>query len=280
MPKSWGAGDGPYRFLRLTRDDAPRSRPGWCVYPSGFDATPEVEVICGGRNSKKPSAAAIWRQGNLLHFGFEPDPSAYNEVGRALLTNAIVYASRFGDDRPLFREKSPFKSKGRGRRPITPDFVGQWRDKFNVKMIDYWFEPELLAAVPRDDAEIFWAWFDANRPFLRTTEAGKLAFDEEARALGAKPRAASFFADTIAMLDRGDRARAQKLLARYAPEGAPKSEAGAEIWSTWWRDNGPYLYWSESDGHRWALDRLAKRRGIPTGECRGPKRAGPYPLPR
>lgn len=266
--------------MRLLRDGASSGRPGWCVYPNGFDATPEVEVICGGRNSKKPTAAAIWRQGNLLHFGFEPDPSAYNDVGRALLTNAIVYASRFADDRPLFRVKSPFKSGGRTRRPITPDFVERWRKQFKVGMVRHWFDEALLPSVPHDDAESFWAWFDANRAFLCTNEGGKLVFDEAARALGAKPRSASFFADTIAMLDRGDRARAQKLLARYAPEGAPAADAGADAWSAWWRDNGPYLYWLESDGQRWALDRLAKKRGIPTAECRGPQRAGPDPLER
>ena len=50
-------------------------------------------MICGGVNSKTPLAGAVWRQGHLLHFGFEQSPAEMNRRGRALLVNAICYIS-------------------------------------------------------------------------------------------------------------------------------------------------------------------------------------------
>jgi hypothetical protein len=44
---------------------------GWCSYADDFKDLPELEYFCGGINEKTPTAAALWRQGNLLHFGFE-----------------------------------------------------------------------------------------------------------------------------------------------------------------------------------------------------------------
>ena len=42
---------------------------------------PEIEVFCGGINSKTATAAALWRQGNLLHYGFDLSPDEMNESG-------------------------------------------------------------------------------------------------------------------------------------------------------------------------------------------------------
>ena len=62
---------------------------------------PEVEVFSGGINEQTPRSAAFWRQGNLLHFGFEQSPAQMNNTGRAMLVNAIVYISHFTEDRPI-----------------------------------------------------------------------------------------------------------------------------------------------------------------------------------
>src|SRR5213595_2760428 len=87
--------------LPLVKDISREYHPGWCTYVEGPSESPEVEVICGGVNDKTPIAAAIWRQGNLLHFGFDLSPAEMNERGRALLVNAIAYIARFTEDRPL-----------------------------------------------------------------------------------------------------------------------------------------------------------------------------------
>ena len=63
-----------------------------------------------------PCLAAVaygWRQGNLLHFGFEQSPAELNQNGRALLVNAIVY----------IRVARP--GPGRSVKPPTRFFVKQ-----------------------------------------------------------------------------------------------------------------------------------------------------------
>jgi hypothetical protein len=74
---------------------------GWSTHYFKFADMPEVEIFCGGINEQTPRSAAFWRQGNLLHFGFEQSPSELNETGRAMLVNAVVYISRFTEDRPI-----------------------------------------------------------------------------------------------------------------------------------------------------------------------------------
>ena len=81
--------------------------PGWCSYDNRLQS-PDVEILCGGTNTKIPTAAGIWRQGHLLHFGFEPSPAELNDNGRALLTNSIAYIARFTEDQALVRQPSPF----------------------------------------------------------------------------------------------------------------------------------------------------------------------------
>jgi hypothetical protein len=81
---------------------------GWCTYPDGFEENPDIEVFCGGENEKMASAAACWRQGHLLHFGFEQSPAEMNEAGQRLLLNAIAYISRFTEDRPIAVTPSVF----------------------------------------------------------------------------------------------------------------------------------------------------------------------------
>src|SRR5688572_32455097 len=90
--------------------------PGWCTYTWGFDA-PDVEVFCGGQNHKTVDAVAVWRQGFLVHFGFEQSASQLNDAGKALLVNTIAYAARCGGDRPVTRVVSPFETKQRSLLP-------------------------------------------------------------------------------------------------------------------------------------------------------------------
>src|SRR5580765_7436413 len=96
---------------------ADRGMPGWCTGRFGRDG-PEFETMCGGINTKQSTHAAIWRQGNLLHFGFEPEPSRLNATGRKLLLNAIAYIARFTADRPLVRQRSPFAPHAGERAPL------------------------------------------------------------------------------------------------------------------------------------------------------------------
>jgi hypothetical protein len=82
-----------------------------------------------------------------------------------------------------------------------------------------------------------------------------------------------FFERTLHDLRAGgtDAQRAKRLLERYAPSG-PKA-ADPEQWSNWWQANKPYAFASDSSDYCWYIDSLAKKRGTPTTDLRGPKRA-------
>jgi hypothetical protein len=255
----------------LVADVKRHEEPGWCTYTDWFDS-PEVEVLCGGLNSKTPTAAAIWRQGNLLHFGFEPSPAALNAVGRALLVNAVVYISRFTEDRPIVRTPSPFE----GIEPISragPDNLFR-RPNPSPDYLTYYFSPEARAAGNAKDWAAFKKWYRENRSVLRADpKTGKLVLDQEAKALGVAADTAEFFTKTAAELRSGGKAaeRACRLLRRYAPDGPTARNVGA--WNTWWAQNRPYLFFSDSGGYRWYVDPLAKKRNVPTAQLRGETRA-------
>jgi len=217
-------------------DDISRNWPaGWCSYASDFSRNPDVEYFCGGVNHKTPTAAGWWRQGNLLHFGFEQSPVEMNQTGQKLLLNSIVYISHFGEDRPI---------------AITPSV----------------FAGEVAPTRARSDRP------KEEQPFLYPDENQKLQIDANLKALGVAFDAPDFFEKAIAGL-RGDTeasARALRTLERYVPDG-PKS-ATADQWSAWWQENKPYLFASDVGIYRWYVDPLAKKRGVPSTELRGPKR--------
>src|SRR5690349_22923408 len=109
-------------MLPLVRDASKQWRNGWCTYSDGFDENPDIEIMCGGENEKTARAVAIWRQGNLLHFGFEQSPAEMNETGQKLLLNAIAYISHFSEDRPIAVTPSVFAGevaapRARSNRP-------------------------------------------------------------------------------------------------------------------------------------------------------------------
>jgi len=51
----------------------------------------------------------------------------------------------------------------------------------------------------------------------------------------------------------------------------PGNDAAA--WTKWWQENGSYVFYSELGCYHWYIDPLAKKRGIPTKDLRGPARA-------
>ena len=52
--------------LPLAREPKKQRTPGWCTYTYEHEQAPELEVLCGGINSKTPHAGAVWRQGFLV----------------------------------------------------------------------------------------------------------------------------------------------------------------------------------------------------------------------
>ncbi len=257
--------DGITNYRTVINDHAR----GWSSHYYEYADMPDVEVFSGGINEQTPKSAAFWRQGDLLHFGFEQSPAQLNAAGQAMLVNAIVYISHFKSDRPIGVTRSVF---GPERVAVTRDrakgYFAKWpREVTNV------LAAATLATFDWHNAAIAQAWFATNRAWISPDADNYLALDAEAQALNVVFDAPDFFPKAIAAL-REDKtaAAAAHVLARYAPEG-PGAGADAAAWEKWWHENAPYLFYSELAGYRWYVDPLAKQRGVPSKELRGPLRA-------
>lgn len=267
-PESWKAiiSEPEIDVLPLVGNARGSFEAGWVSLDAALGDSPDVEIFCGGINTKNEVGAALWRQGHLMHFGFEQSPTQMNEIGRALLVNAIAYIARFRDDQAICRVAG-------GAEPRST-FEG-WleSEKFPLDFVAAWIEPELLSGIEASRAA-YLDWFTANRTWLCPGDAGKLAIDADAKALGVGYDQVEVFDRAVAALaEDGERSTcARTLLERRAPE-PPQEGASAEAWRSWLESNRPYLFFSDRGGYRWYVDQLAKERGVPTAELRGPARA-------
>ena len=244
-------------------------RRGWSTHYYEFADMPDVEVFSGGINEQTPRSAAFWREGNLLHFGFEQSPAQLNAAGCAMLVDGIVYISHFTEDRPIDIVPSVF---GPEQVPVSRKrargYFGRWPGEVtNV------FAAATLATFDWRNATNAQAWFDAERPWIHPNADNYLEVDTNAKALNVVFDSPDFFPKAIAALRNDNtKAAAADVLSRYAPEG-PGKDAGAKAWEKWWEANRPYLFYSELGEYRWYIDPLAKQRGVPTKDLRGPDRA-------
>jgi hypothetical protein len=281
-PQDWSdAHEGSsITVLPLALEEKRGRMPGWTTYTRDMSEAPEIEVFCGGINSKTATAAALWRQGNLLHYGFDLSPAEMNEWGRAMLVNSIHYIARFTDDRPIMETPSPFA----GREFLTRKRIETLASRHDQSWWDFLggrFDKKTLAAAGVRDLATFAKWFPTVRDVLAPDGEGILRVDADLEVEALDASRPEFLERCIAALERSAEpgARARRLLARYAPEG-PGQEASPDAWLDWWKANRDYLFFGEIGGYRWYLDPLAKERGVPTSRLRGPARASRYPLHR
>lgn len=234
-------------------------------YDNTVTDSPDVEVFCGGVNEKPSIGAALWRQGHLLHFGFDLAPLQMNDAGRALLVNSIVYIARFRHDRAICATTSVFAGGARPRSSLA-GFLNN--DDYPVDWFTAAIAPEALAGVKSERAALQ-EWFVANRGFLRPGADGKYLIDADAQSFGLAYERAEALAAWAAALPAEPAAR---LLARFVPDG-PGAAAGRAEWTAWLAANGRFLFFSEWGGNRWYVDPLARARGVPSDGLRGPARA-------
>jgi hypothetical protein len=247
--------------------------PGWCTYDYDFAANPDVEFFSGGVNHKTPRAAGLWRQGNLLHFGFEPSPAEMNQTGRELLLNSVTYISRFSEDRPIAVTASVFAGKR-----VAPSRASVAKRFRNPEVELTWTKEAFTAALlgrlnGKGRAELL-AWAESDGRYLRPDDERRLELDDDLIALGVTFERPEFL-DAVVRLLKGsteEQARARRLVERYLPDAA-KLDAEATV--AWIVENRPYLFATDTGDYHWYVDPLAKRRGVPTVELRGPRRADP-----
>ncbi len=253
------------RVLPLAADGNARYRDGWCTYTYEHEQVPELEILCGGINAKTPQASAIWRQGSILHFGFEQSPAEMNETGRSLLINSITYAARFADDVPNVR-RSP------NARILDRNAIDRWLKNESRELkpyLDWFFTGELRETLGGKSRPELANWFRENRGFLRADIHGKFFVDEVARRFSIPPESPGFIP---AAIERLEESGVRELLRSYTPSG-PGPDASIDEWRTWHRENQPYLFFSDSGGFQWYVDRLAKKRHVPSTNLRGTDRA-------
>ena len=259
--------------LPLVADHGRQWHAGWCTHARDFDVYPDVEFLCGGVNHQTPTSAGLWRQGNLLHFGFEQSPTEMNDLGRLLLLNAIAYISHFTEDRPIAITPSPFAGPvARGRSVLA-----RWlrNPEYRMESCQAMLAPEpwkLLSQ--RQDRESMAQWADQNGPFMHPNQDQVLTIDDDLVALGVKFDQPEFFDKVLADLRSHDSTcaeRARRLLERYVPDGPIGGDSNA--WASWWKENQRFAFASDAGDYRWYIDPLAKKRGVPASVMRGPKRA-------
>ncbi|HTD86677.1 MAG TPA: hypothetical protein VK850_08875 [Candidatus Binatia bacterium] len=115
------------------------------------------------------------------------------------------------------------------------------------------------------------AWYREHRQWLHPGPDLKLEIDKDAKRLNAPIDKPEFFERAIAAL-RANKQEAKALLARYGPTENETFES-ADAWERWFKDNKPYVFFSDQGDYRWYIDPLAKKRQVATAALRGPARA-------
>lgn len=258
-------------MLPLVRDTKRHWPAGWCSYTDGFEENPDIEVFCGGENEKTARGAACWRQGNLLHFGFEQSPADLNEAGQALLLNCIAYISQFTEDRPIAVTPSVFAGPVAYPRAYLDRRLGRDGDAGDMSWL---LDAKLIEQLKNQSRDEVRRWYAAHRGYLHPGKDLKLEIDQDAEKSGALIDQAQFFERAIAALGGGSEEvkRATTLLDRYAPLDAPDNDS-PKSWQEWFKANRPYLFFSDEGDYHWYVDPLAKKRGIPSSQLRGIARA-------
>lgn len=258
-------------MLPLVRQIDRRWTAGWCTYTDGFDQNPDIEIFCGGENEKRALAAACWRQGNLLHFGFEQSPAELNETGQKLLLNCIAYVSGFTQDRPIAVTPSVFAGPVGYPRTYLDRRLGESGEVSDCGFILSDALMKALASLKPDEVK---AWYSNNRGYLHPGPGSKLEIDLDAEALRVPIDEMALFDKALASLAESQEQprRVSRLLKRYAPPDTVTFQSSEE-WKQWLKANRPFLFFSDQGDYRWYVDPLAKERGVPSSQLRGPARA-------
>jgi hypothetical protein len=248
---------------------------GWCVYLNALTHMPDIEWISGGVNHKTVHAGGIWRQGNLLHFGFQQSPDQMTALGRNLLANSIVYIADFHQDRPIARQCIGVQGE-----VFFPSRTGipKWLRLRTKEGGYYEFATKLLMPTERTlvegllhDAQGFDRWVSDRVLYLEPHDLHTVLNVDEQLIKAQITYDSPEFLKLVQEILRSDHsASARRLLANYLPD-CPASATPPEQ-AAWIEKNTPVLFAEDAGGYRWYVDPLALARGKSSAECRGPAR--------
>ena len=257
-------------------EQAAHRHPGWCVYLKPVLGMPDVEWISGGVNAKTVTAGGIWRQGNLLHFGFAQSPAELNDNGRHLLANALCYIADFHHDRPIGQQVVGVRGQAYlpprealVRRLHAPGPQGHF-DDYYLKMFAPAERESLITAGSNPVA--LDQWKKERLPYLAPdAKQAELLVDEHLLRAGLTYDQPEFLNHVVAGLRSEQPTEFQTLAAHYVPD-CPTTITPREQ-AEWLDSHRPWLFANDSAGYRWYLDTWAMKRGVPSVTLRGPARS-------
>ena len=219
----------------------------------GFEDSPECERIAGGVNSKGPSAVAIGRQANMLHWGFYCAPDRMTESARSVFLNAIVYMRQFEGEQPLV----PKWSMARGWKlqwlETWVAFSPAERAQTDKGLVAYYLKhvPADLSAGEMDAATVR-AWWQTNQAYLVARKGGFIEVDADLVGLGVGNQDIALFTALADKLEAApDDPTALRIAARYLPA---EVKATARAIREFHGQNEGHLFFSDVGGYRWFVD--------------------------
>ena len=237
-----------------------RAEYGMVADGHGFEDSPDCERISGGVNSKGSRAVAIGRQANMLLWGFYGAPDRMTSSAQRAFLNAIVYMRRFDGDAPLVQKRSVGRSwlqqylemlaglgakdlADRGENSLARYLLGQFPAELTQGKVD-------LARLQR--------WYDDHVEYMVGNDSRAFVVDADLQRLQLSNRKPELLDWLLQKLDADPTdAQALQLAHKYLDADA---KADGTALAKWIRSNRPFLFFSDTGGYRWFVDRNAQRR--------------------
>lgn len=253
-------------------------RPGLICHAGGFDDSPDGEYISGGSSAKGAGAVALGRHGNFFHWGFAASPEFMTEEGITVLTNAIVYISKFkgkpaiarklaGDVKTTYdiiEQKSMASVKANDLINEYYVYLAKQMQENNQntsaapkpQSFDSYLRANFRELYPRYGADLkaYHKYYDENMPYFYS-DKGRIVIDEDLKSLKINKKDPKVLDAAIRLWESGqDIEKAKRILDRYTL--APFSEP--EEWRKWYNENKSRMFFTESGGYYFLINSYDK----------------------
>ena len=240
-----------------------RAEYGMVADGHGFEDSPDCERISGGVNSKGSRAVAIGRQANMLQWGFYGAPDRMTESARRAFLNAIVYMRRFDGDAPVVQKRSVGRSWLQQYLEMLAGLSEADRGQRGENSLAAYLLRNFPAELTQDKVDVarLQRWYDDNAEYLVGNDSHAVAVDADLQRLHLSNRKPEFLDWLLQHLDKdsADATDAQALQLAHKYLDADANADGATL-AKWIRSNRQFLFFSDTGGYRWFVDRNAQRR--------------------